>query len=172
MTIIKNKYSTISRDNKKTKLKKTIDKKNKSNYKKDKHSINKLAYNNSHITNNQSIEIELSNINTINSHINIQTEPNMKNTSENSIPKSIKNNKKNKIIKKQNKKISNKRLNNHNLRKQPLTQYDRHRQISKLNSSKIRQKLMKISNISNLFNTFDKKQFETLNTLNSYYNKN
>ena len=172
MTIIKNKYSTISRDNKKTKLKKTIDKKNKSNYKKNKHSINKLAYNNSHITNNQSIEIELSNINTINSHINIQTEPNMKNTSENSIPKSIKNNQKHKIIKKQNKKISNKRLNNHNLRKQPLTQYDRHRQISKLNSSKIRQKLMKISNISNLFNTFDKKQFETLNTLNSYYNKN
>ena len=172
ITIMKNKYSTISKDNKKIKNKKTIDKQNKLNNKKIKNSINKIAYNNSHLTNNKSIEIELTNINTINSHMNIQTEPNMKNTSENSIPKSNKKNQKHKINKKQNKKISNKRLYNHNLRKQPLTQYDRHGKYSKIKSSKIRQKLMKISNISNLFNTFDKKQFETLNTLNSYYNKN
>ena len=168
LIIMKSKYSTISKDNKKIKNKKLTDKQNKKN----KNSINKLAYNNSHTINNQSIEIELNNTNTnINAHMNIQTEPNMKNISEHSIPKLNKNNQKQKNNQKNNKKISNKRVNNFHLKKQPLTQYDRYGQNSKLKSSKIRQKLMKISNISNLFNSFDKKQFETLNSNNSNYNK-
>ena len=100
--------------------------------------------------------------------MNIQTEPNMKNISEHSIPKLNKNNQKQKNNQKNNKKISNKRVNNFHLKKQPLTQYDRYGQNSKLKSSKIRQKLMKISNISNLFNSFDKKQFETLNSNNKF----
>ena len=177
-------YATISRDTKKTKTKNIILKKQDkliTKNKPNKNSIKKLAFNNnSHMINNQSIEIELTNLNlntnnnttSTNTHMTTQTEPNMKNISEHSISKLPKKNYKYKNNNKRFKIIVKKGTNNSHVRKQPLTQYDRRGQFSKLNTSKIRQKLLKESNISSLFNTFDKKQFETLISIKSYHNKN
>ena len=167
-----NNYSTVSKDKNKNKnnfknkgcfTKKKSNNKNKNitNTNKTKNSLNKF----SQLTNNHSIEIEL----TL-THTNIQTEPNIKNNSTNSISLLSKNNKnKNKKIK-HNKKISNKRINNTHRKKQNLTQYNKNRLASPIKSSKIRQKLIKVSNIASLFNTFDKKQYETITSINNYKN--
>ena len=167
ISLINNNYSTISKDknknfkNKKFNSKKKSNNKNKNITNKTKNSLNKL----SQLTNNHSIEIEL----TL-THTNIQTEPNIKNNSTNSISLLSKNNKNKNNKIKYNKKISNKRINNTHLKKQNLTQYNKNRLVSPIKTSKIRQKLIKMSNIASLFNTFDKKQFETISALNNYKN--
>ena len=163
VSIINKKFSTVSKDNKKNRTKKLV--KKKVTFKK-KIDLSKLPYTNSTLTNNPSIEIELTK-----THMNLNTEPNLKNSSINSISK-IMRQKKNNVYKiKQYKKISNKRLDNKNLIKQPLTQYDKYYLAAPFNSSKIRHKLIK-ANIASLFNSFDKKQFETVNSIDNHHFSN
>ena len=167
--LLNNKYSTTSKDNKNYKNKKHVTKQNRYNHQiiTNNQSISKLPYNTMNTVNNPSIEIELTQ-----THTNIQTEPNMKNFSNNSISKFQKNTKnKNNNKLEQKKKISNGKLSNNNLRKQPLSQYNKNHLLSPFKTSKIRQKLIKANiGIGTLFNTFDKKQFEAVHTKN--YNNN
>jgi hypothetical protein len=159
-TSINNNYSTITKDNKKAKDKKISIKPNKLHDKKIhfKKNISKLPYN---INNNPSIELEFTH-----THMNIQTEPSIKKTETNPTIKSQKS-KNNKNLIKKNKKISNRMFNN--IRKQPLSQYNKNNLISPFKKNKIRQKLIN-ANFASLFNTFERKQFETAHS--NYHTNN
>ena len=56
-----------------------------------------------------------------------------------------------------------------NIRKQPLSQYNKNNLISPFKKNKIRQKLIN-ANFASLFNTFERKQFETAHS--NYHTNN
>ena len=162
VTLINNNYSTLSKDNKKINSNKhfKIHKKvaNKNNMGK--------IHTNINIKYNPSLEVEQSLTN-----INMNTEPNLKNNSNNSISKiskSIKNDYKNKIKKK----INKKRLSNNNnvLTKDPYSYENKYHLTSSLNSKNLRKKLIK-ANFTSLFDLLDKKHLETVNSINNNFSK-
>jgi len=166
-TLTNNNNSIITKNINKTTTNKVIKKKkiiikNNINNKK---TINRLPFSNINISNNPSIETEFAF-----THTNIYTEPNVKNISTNSFSKIQKITHKYTKFKPNGKKLNN-RLSNYNLRKQPLSHYNKNNLISPLKSSLIRHNLIK-ADVASLFNTFDKKKFETIYINNNTNFKN
>ena len=155
-TSINNNYSTITKDNKKMKNKKIAIEQNKIKNKKIQFKKNNGKLPNNINNNSSSIELEFAH-----THMNMQTEPNIKKeeTNPSLIPPKTTKNKDQKI--KKNKKISNGMFNN--IRKQPLSQYNKNNIIPPFKKNQIRQKLIN-ANFATLFNTFDRKQFETVHS--------